>query len=139
MKFRQTLTASVALLPVALLSTPAFAQSTGSVDFDDEIVVTGSASRDIGGVTIPETAKAKQVLGEEVIRRQRPGQTVNDIVNLVPGVSFQNNDPWGSNGGGFTIRGFGADRVSQTLDGLPLNDSGNYALYSNQQVDSEVN
>ncbi|MFC3783876.1 iron complex outermembrane receptor protein [Sphingopyxis italica] len=138
MKFRQTLTASVALLPVALLSTPAFAQSTGSVDFDDEIVVTGSASRDIGGVTIPETAKAKQVLGEEVIRRQRPGQTVNDIVNLVPGVSFQNNDPWGSNGGGFTIRGFGADRVSQTLDGLPLNDSGNYALYSNQQVDSEV-
>src|SRR3546814_13783174 len=43
-----------------------------------------------------------------------------------------------SNGGGFTIRGFGADRVSQTLDGLPLNDSGNYALYTNQQVDSEV-
>src|SRR3546814_9055329 len=125
MKFRQTLTASVALLPVALLSTPAFAQSTGTVDFDDEIVVTGSASRDIGGVTIPETAKAKQVLGEEIIRRQRPGQTVNDIINLVPGVSFQNNDPWGSNGGGFTIRGFGADRVSQTLDGLPLNDSGN--------------
>src|SRR3546814_13371961 len=33
---------------------------------------------------------------------------------------------------------FGADRVSQTLDGLPLNDSGNYALYTNQQVDSEV-
>ncbi|MGB3165403.1 MAG: TonB-dependent receptor, partial [Alteraurantiacibacter sp.] len=59
-------------------------------------------------------------------------------VNLVPGVSFQNNDPWGSSGGGFTIRGFGADRVSQTLDGIPLNDSGNYALYTNQQVDTEV-
>src|SRR3546814_4908064 len=43
-----------------------------------------------------------------------------------------------SNGGGFTIRGFGADRVSQTLDGLPLNDSGNYALYTNQQVDPEI-
>src|SRR3546814_14731565 len=113
---RQTLTASVALLPVALLPTPAFAQSTGTVDFDDEIVVTGSASRDIGGVTIPETAKAKQVLGEEIIRRQRPGQTVNDIINLVPGVSFQNNDPGGSNGGGFTIqigRASGRERVCQ--------------------------
>src|SRR3546814_12879753 len=43
-----------------------------------------------------------------------------------------------SNGGGFTIRGFGADRVSQTLDGLPPNDSGNYALYTNQQVDPEI-
>lgn len=138
MKFRQTLTASVALLPVALLSTPAFAQSTGSVDFDDEIVVTGTTSTDVGGVSLPNTPKAKQVLDEEIIRRQRPGQTVNDIVNLVPGVNFQNNDPWGSSGGGFTIRGFSADRISQTLDGLPLNDSGNYALYTNQQVDPEV-
>ena len=87
---------------------------------------------------MPETPKAKQVLGEEIIRRQRPGQTVNDIVNLVPGVSFQNNDPWGSSGGSFTIRGFDDSRISQTLDGLPLNDSGNYALYTNQQVDPEV-
>ncbi|WP_322597078.1 TonB-dependent receptor [Sphingomicrobium arenosum] len=117
----------------------ASAQSTGSVDFDDDaIVITGTAETDVGGVEIPDTPKAKQVLDEEIIRRQRPGQSVNDIVNLVPGVSFQNNDPWGSSGGGFTIRGFTSDRISQTLDGIPLNDSGNYALYTNQQVDSEV-
>ncbi len=123
----------------AAIAVPASAQSTGSVDFDDNvIVVTGARTAGVGGVENPDTTKAKQVLGEEIIRRQRPGQTVNDIVNLVPGVSFQNNDPWGSSGGGFTIRGFSADRVSQTLDGLPLNDSGNYALYTNQQVDPEV-
>ena len=40
MKFRHTLAASVALIPVALLSTPAFAQSTGSQDFENEIIVT---------------------------------------------------------------------------------------------------
>ncbi|MBS7670691.1 TonB-dependent receptor [Croceicoccus gelatinilyticus] len=128
---------SAALIAVAIPAT-AHAQSTGSVDFEDEIIVTGFRVDNVGGVEIPDTPKAKQVLEQEVIRRQRPGQTVNDIVNLVPGVSFQNNDPWGSSGGGFTVRGFGADRVSQTLDGLPLNDSGNYALYTNQQVDSEV-
>ncbi|QQN74845.1 TonB-dependent receptor [Croceicoccus sp. YJ47] len=123
-----------------MLPLSAHAQSTGSIDFSEEdvIVVTGARDRSVGGVEIPDTPKAKQVLNQEIIRRQRPGQTVNDIINLVPGVSFQNNDPWGSSGGGFTIRGFGADRVSQTLDGLPLNDSGNYALYTNQQVDPEV-
>jgi iron complex outermembrane receptor protein len=122
-----------------MLAAPAAAQSTGSVEFEEsEIIVTGAFDRSVGGVEIPDTPKAKQVLDEEIIRRQRPGQTVNDIVNLVPGVSFQNNDPWGSSGGGFTIRGFGSDRISQTIDGIPLNDSGNYALYTNQQVDPEV-
>ena len=55
MKFRQTLAASVALLPVALLSAPAFAQSTGSVDFDDEIVVTGARATDVAGIQSPDT------------------------------------------------------------------------------------
>ncbi|QZD86620.1 TonB-dependent receptor [Qipengyuania psychrotolerans] len=138
MKFKYLLATSVAGIAAAG-AMPAAAQSTGSIEFDDEvIVVTGRGDDGVGGVEIPNTTKAKQVLNEEIIRRQRPGQTVNDIVNLVPGVSFQNNDPWGSSGGGFTIRGFSSDRVSQTLDGLPLNDSGNYALYTNQQVDPEV-
>lgn len=140
MKFKYLLATSVVGLS-AVAATPAFAQSTGSVDFeenDEVIVVTGARFDGVGGVEVPDTPKAKQVLNEEIIRRQRPGQTVNDIVNLVPGVSFQNNDPWGSSGGSFTIRGFSSDRISQTLDGLPLNDSGNYALYTNQQVDPEV-
>src|SRR3546814_15327685 len=98
MKFRHTLAAGVALIPVALLSTPAFAQSTGSVDFDDEIVVTGSATQDVGGIVIPNTPKAKQVLDQEIIRRQRPGPTVHDTVNLVPGVSLQNHHPRGTGG-----------------------------------------
>src|SRR5690606_5208687 len=135
MKFRHILAASAALLPVALLSTPAFAQSTGSSDFDDEIVVTGSSSRDVAGIQIPDSPKAKVVIGSELIQRQRPGQSINEIINLVPGVSFTNNDPWGSSGGNFTIRGFDSSRISQTFDGIPLNDSGNYAIYTNQQVD----
>jgi len=140
MNMKYLLSASIAGLAAgAILPTAASAQSSGSVDFEDTIIiVSGARLSSVGGVDIPETPKAKQVLDQEIIRRQRPGQTINDIVNLVPGVSFQNNDPWGSSGGGFTVRGFGADRVSQTVDGIPLNDSGNYALYTNQQVDPEV-
>lgn len=138
MKLRTTLAASVALIPVALLSTPAFAQSTGSVDFEDQIVVTGTAATDVAGISSPDTSKAKSVLGQEVIARQNPGQTILDTINLVPGVNFTNNDAYGSSGGQLTIRGFSADRISLTFDGVPLNDSGNYAIYSNQQLDPEL-
>jgi iron complex outermembrane receptor protein len=129
---------SAAIVAVAA-PTAAFAQSTGSSDFEDAIVVTGSRiEQGVGGVKIPDSPKAKVVLGQEIIQAQRPGQTINEIINLVPGVSFTNNDPWGSSGGSFTIRGFSSDRISQTFDGIPLNDSGNYAVYTNQQVDAEL-
>jgi iron complex outermembrane receptor protein len=122
-----------------LLPAAAFAQSTGSTDFESEdIVVTGSAKRDVGGIRIPDSPKAKVEISQELIQRQQPGQSINQILNLVPGVSFTNNDPFGSSGGSFTIRGFDSSRISQTFDGLPLNDSGNYALYSNQQIDPEL-
>ncbi|WP_416464104.1 TonB-dependent receptor [Sphingomonas sp. VDB2] len=129
---------SAAIIAVAAPSA-AFAQSTGSSDFEDSIIVTGARiDQGVGGVKIPDSPKAKVVLGQEIIQAQRPGQTINEIINLVPGVSFTNNDPWGSSGGSFTIRGFSSDRISQTFDGIPLNDSGNYAVYTNQQVDGEL-
>jgi iron complex outermembrane receptor protein len=137
MKLRHSLAMGAALLPIAI-STPAFAQSTGSVDFQNEIVVLGSASRDVAGFQTPDTSKAKSVLGQEVIERANPGQTILDTINLVPGVNFTNNDAYGSGGGQLTIRGFSSDRVSLTMDGIPLNDSGGYSIYSNQQMDPEL-
>ena len=128
-----------AAMVVAAMPALVHAQSTGSQDFEDAIVVTGARADDsVAGVTIPDTPKAKVTIEQELIARQRPGQAINETLNLVPGVSFSNQDPWGSLGGSFTIRGFSADRVSQTIDGIPLNDSGNYALYTNQQLDPEV-
>lgn len=135
---KQFLKCSAALIAMAAPAA-AFAQSTGSMDFDDAIIVTGAkVNVSVGGVKVPDSPKAKVVLDQELIKAQRPGQSVNEIINLVPGVSFTNNDPWGSSGGSFTIRGFSSDRISQTFDGLPLNDSGNYAIYTNQQLDPEL-
>ena len=139
MKFKYLLAASVVSTASAMVAAPAAAQSTGSLDFEDNvIVVSGARSSDVGGVEIPDSPKAKVQLDSELIMRQVPGQTINDTLNLVPGVSFTNNDPFGSLGGSFTIRGFASDRISQTFDGLPLNDSGNYALYTNQMIDPEI-
>lgn len=129
------------LCATAALVTPVstFAQSTGSIEFEEEaIVVTGTRTQEAGGVIVPDTPKAKQVLTQEIIERQRPGQTILETINLIPGVSFQNNDPYGSSGGTLYIRGFSSDRISLTFDGIPLNDTGNYAIYSNQQLDPEI-
>jgi len=130
--------ASVAVACV-LGSAPARAQSTGSLDFQNsEIVVTGRADKGVDGIQIPDTSKAKQVMTQELIGRVTPGQSVDDIINMVPGVSFQNNDGYGSSGGTLMIRGFDDTRISQTFDGIPLNDTGSYALYSNQMLDPEL-
>lgn len=135
MKFKYLLAASA-----IGLSATAHAQSTGSVDFEESvIVVTGSNLRNgVEGIKVPDTSKAKQVLTNEQLARNNPGQTVLDSINIIPGVTFTNNDAYGSAGGQLSIRGFSADRISLTVDGIPLNDSGNYAIYSNQQFDPEL-
>ncbi|MBW0145395.1 TonB-dependent receptor [Sphingomicrobium clamense] len=120
------------------LPSAAFAQSTGSVDFEEAIVITGAANQDIDGIQIPETSKPKQILGEEVLERQSPGQTVLDATNIVPGVSFTSNDAYGGSGGEIIMRGFDDSRVSITFDGIPLNDSGNYQIYTGQTLDGEL-
>src|SRR5438874_5302590 len=133
-KFSALLCSTAVLMPAA-----AFAQSTGSVEFEKQtIVITGKKERAVGGIETPQTPKAKVVLNQEIISRSNPGQTILDTVNLVPGVSFQNNDPYGSAGGTLTIRGFDSTRISLTVDGIQLNDSGNYAIFSNQQLDPEL-
>ncbi|MCJ2183228.1 TonB-dependent receptor [Novosphingobium sp. 1949] len=141
MKFHTILKSATSAMAVsaAFLAMPALAQSTGSVDFEGgEIVVKGKTDLSVAGVEIPDSPKAKQVLTQELIGRGTPGQTINDTINLVPGVSFQNYDGYGSSGGSLMIRGFDDTRISQTFDGIPLNDTGNYALYSNQQLDPEL-
>jgi len=139
MKSRFQLATSAFALTICSFSSAAFAQSTGSVDFEEEvIVVSGSRSQDVAGIQAPDSTKAKAVLTQELIERQNPGQTILDTINVIPGVNFQNNDAYGSSGGTLNIRGFDSSRISLTFDGIPLNDSGNYAIYSNQQLDPEL-
>jgi iron complex outermembrane receptor protein len=118
----------------------AMAQSTGTITTEEEttVVVTGTRTRDVNGISIPDRPKAQGVLNSELIQRQAPGQSILQTVNLVPGVNFTNSDAYGSSGGNLRIRGFDGNRISLTFDGVPLNDSGNYAIFSNQQMDPEL-
>ena len=123
-----------------MMPAAAYAQSTGTVTTEEPetIVITGSRARDVGGIQAPDTTKAKATINQALIARQAPGQTILNVINMVPGVNFTNADPYGSSGGNIRIRGFDGNRISLTFDGVPLNDSGNYAIFSNQQLDPEL-
>src|SRR5690349_14929968 len=124
----------------ALLPSAVFAQSTGTVEVEkDSIVITGTrAQKGVDGMVIQDSTKAKGLVTKEFIAKQSPGQTLLNTINLIPGVNFTQNDPYGSSGGNLRIRGFDGNRVSVTFDGVPLNDSGNYAVYPNQMLDPEL-
>ena len=88
---------------------------------------------------IQDSTKAKGPDHPGAINRQQsPGQTILNTINLIPGVNFTRSDAYGSSGGNIRIRGFDGNRISLTFDGVPLNDSGNYAIFSNQQLDPEL-
>jgi iron complex outermembrane receptor protein len=123
----------------AMLPSAVFAQSTGTVATEGQaIVITGAKTRGISGVVIPDVPKTRSVLTNEVLMRQADGQSILQSINLIPGVNYTNTDPYGSSGGNLRIRGFPGNRVAFLWDGLPLNDTGNYAIFGNQQMDQEL-
>ncbi|WP_174273896.1 TonB-dependent receptor [Sphingomonas bacterium] len=125
----------------ALATSSAYAQSTGSTAIEQtpEIVVTGTrATSGVGGVIIPDVPKTRSIITQEQISRASAGQSILQVINQIPGVNYTNSDPYGSSGGNLRIRGFPGNRIAFLWDGLPLNDTGNYAIFGNQTMDSEL-
>lgn len=116
------------------------AQSTGTVEAENlaEVIVTGRRVRALAGVTDQTAAKSRVSVTGESLQNYASGQTFLDSLNQVPGLNFTNSDAYGSSGGNLRLRGFDGARVSLTFDGIPLNDTGNYAIYTNQQIDPEL-
>ncbi len=139
MKTKLAFVATTALAGSLLLGSAAYAQSTGTNEVEAVVVTAARGQPSIDGVLTAESApKAKASIDQEFISTQVTGQTIVQSLNLTPGLNFTNNDPYGSSGGNLRIRGFDGNRISLTFDGVPLNDTGNYAIYTNQQLDSEL-
>lgn len=126
----------VAIL-AALSAAPAFAQSTGTQEMET-VVVTGTKVSGNGLMNSALISKERSTVTAEFLNTQIAGQTVFQSLNFMPGVNFTNNDPYGSSGGNIRMHGQDGNHISLTLDGMPLNDTGNYAIYTNQMPDAEV-
>jgi iron complex outermembrane receptor protein len=119
------------------IAQPAFAQSTGSQEIE-AVTVSANAqgSTDVlKPITVP---KERATITQDFINTQPAGQTIFESLNMIPGVNFTNGDPYGNSGGNIRIHGFEGARISFTWDGMPLNDTGNYSIYTNQVADSEI-
>ena len=136
---KRLLCATTAAATGLLITSPVLAQSTGTTVVEELIVTGARGPRGLDGAIVAETEpKSRASITEEFISRQTPGLTILDSINLLPGVNFTNNDAFGSAGGDLTVRGFDSQRVALLQDGVSLNDSGNYQIYPNQQLDPDL-
>ena len=118
----------------------AMAQSTGSQEVEAVVVTAKRAANVDGLITLQEAPKTKSVITQAYISTQQPGQNVIQQLNQTPGLNFTNDDPYGMSGSGghLRLRGFDGSRISLLVDGVPLNDTGNYAIYAGELVDPEI-
>jgi iron complex outermembrane receptor protein len=132
------LAAGVALSTLAsLAATGAMAQSTASQVA--EVVVTTNAVRSTGGLAVQtQVAKSQSIVTQQYIDNQPGSVNAAQLINLLPGVSYSSSDPTGILSDDFRIHGFDGNHVSWTIDGTPVNDTGNYASYPGEYLTGEV-
>lgn len=104
---RHTL-ASMTVLAAGAPGLPAFAQEARSLDAVS-VVGTGS-TRTTASISMDE------------IQAQVPGVAPQQLLASLPGVNVQTTDPFGlyEFGDSMTIRGFSANQIGVTLDGIPI-------------------
>ncbi|MFL6676515.1 MAG: TonB-dependent receptor [Massilia sp.] len=118
----------------------AFAQTeapaTTTVPGKAEVIITG---KKIGmGLMVTEDApKARSTITAEELEKQRPTGNAYEALEMLPSVNSYNYDATGLFGGGLTMRGFNSDQIGATINGVPVNDSGNFAVYPQEYVDQE--
>lgn len=118
-----------------------FAQSTATRIEEgtlEEVTVSAEKIPATGLIQAEQATKSRSTVSNDYLTTQSAGQSVIQSLNLVPGVNFTNSDPYGASGGNLRLRSFDNNRISLMLDGIQVNDSGNYAIYSGQQLDSEI-
>jgi len=128
--------ASALTVAVPLMTGVAFAASTA--DEQVELVTVTAARTSVTGLVDEHISKQRSTVTQAFFDTQPAGQTIFQGLNMVPGLNFTNTDPYGSSGGNLRLHGQDGARISFTWDGMPLNDTGNYAIYTNQVVDPEL-
>ena len=120
---------------LACVSVSAYAQEA-TVASPKTVVITG---KKIGmGLMVTEDApKARSTITAEELEKQRPTGNAYEALEMLPSVNSYNYDATGLFGGGMSLRGFNSDQIGATINGVPVNDSGNFAIYPQEYVDQE--
>lgn len=145
-KFSKSILGAAVALVVA---GPALGQVTGGADEglprakDDNvrlgtIMIVGEGGKLGAGQMLNEdSVKGRSSVTKAATEKNLATGNPYQALALLPGINTYNHDATGLFGGGLTIRGFGSDQLGFTINGVPVNDSGNFAVYPQEYVDQE--
>lgn len=124
-------------LALALLTLMSTAQAQQSSELG-KISVTGEGDKLGTGLLIDEdTPKAKSTVTKAQMEKTRSSSNPFQALSMLPGVNSSSQDATGLFGGNLRVRGFNSDQMGFTVDGAPVNDSGNFAVYPQEYADME--
>ncbi len=132
----QTRKTTLAVLIASLFAFPvAHAQQASEVG---RITIVGEGDRLGNGMMVDEDGtKDRSVVTKAAIEKARSTSNPFQLLNLQPGVNAYSYDATGLFGGNLRVRGFNSDQMGFTINGAPVNDSGNFAVYPQEYSDSE--
>jgi len=102
-----------------------------------EVVTITGKKVGMGLMVQEDVPKARSTVTAEELAKQRPTGNAYDALALMPAVNTFSYDGTGLFGGGLTLRGFNSDQLGATINGVPVNDSGNFAVFPQEFVDQE--
>jgi iron complex outermembrane receptor protein len=101
-----------------------------------QVIITGK-KLGMGLMVTEDAPKARSTVTAEELEKQRPTGNAYEALEMLPSVNSYNHDATGLFGGGMTLRGFNSDQIGATINGVPVNDSGSFAVYPQEYVDQE--
>jgi len=124
----------VALATLAMLGA-ARAQSSTELN---KVTVTGEGDKLGAGLLMDEDApKARSSVTKAQLEKTRSSGNPFQALTLLPGVNSSSYDATGLFGGSLRVRGFNSDQMGFTVNGAPVNDSGNFAVFPQEYIDQE--
>ena len=123
------------LIGIAFATSHATAQQATDVG---RVSVEGKpGGSDTGLIIQEETPKARSSVNRQRLDSMNPSSGVFQTIELLPGVNSFSYDATGLFGGGVRVRGFTGEQMGLTINGAPVNDSGNFAVYPQEYTDTE--
>jgi iron complex outermembrane recepter protein len=119
---------------IAWTSTTQAEETTSNVG---QIDVQGDDSYGSGQIVPEESSKARSEVNKSYLEKQAPTSSPYQSISMLPGVNASSQDATGLFGGNLSVRGFSSSQIGFTIDGAPVNDSGNFAVYPQEYVDIE--
>ncbi|MDP3876808.1 MAG: TonB-dependent receptor [Methylobacter sp.] len=111
-------------------------QASDSVTFDS-MLIEGVVPPGNGLMSPQDVPRSHSVISRPAIEQKNTQNNPYQAMDLLPGVNTYSYDATGLFGGGLRMRGFNSDQIGVSIDGAPINDAGNYAVYPSELMDME--